>query len=191
MPGKPGNPRNVRSDHRGYDRDPTTAVNDARATNLRAQGLNYQQIADRLNLGSRGKAHDAVQRCLRDTLTPPADELRILEAERLDDLTRKAYEVLAADHIVTQHGKIVRDEDGEPVKDHELTLKAIDRILRLSDARRRLLGLDVPVRADVTVHQVDVTELALMEIIREAQAKNAQTEAAIKGEIIRDEIEGG
>lgn len=186
-----GNPRNIRKDTRGYDRDPTTAVNDARATELRAQGLSYQQIADRLNLGGRGKAHDAVQRCLRDTLTPPADELRILEAERLDDLTRKAYEVLAADHIVTQHGKIVRGDDGEPVQDHEPVLKAIDRLLRLSDARRKLLGLDVPVRADITVHQVDTADLALMEIIREAQARNAQTEAAIKGEIVRDEITGG
>ncbi len=186
-----GNPRNIRKDSSGYDRDPTTAANDARATKLRAQGLSYAQIAEQMGMSGRSKAYEAVARCLNDTLKPPADELRILEAERLDDLTRKAYEVLTADHIVTQHGKIVRGEDGEPVQDHEPVLKAIDRLLRLSDARRRLLGLDVPVRADVTVHQVDVTELALMEIIREAQAKNAQTEAAIKGELVRDEITSG
>ena len=193
MPGKPGNPRNVRvrNNGRGYARDPITAANDAKATALRAQGLNYQQIADKLGMASRGKAHDAVQRCLKETLGPPAEELRTLEAERLDELTRKAYEVLTTEHIVIQHGKIVRDEDGNPVKDHDPVLKAIDRLLRVSAERRKLLGLDVPVRADVTVHQVDVTELALMEIIREAQAKNAQTEAAIKGEVICDEIAGG
>lgn len=188
MPG--GSPRNVRNGRNGYGRDPVTVNNDAAATKLRGQGLTYQQIAEKLGMGSRTRAHEAVKRCLAETLGPPAEELRTLEAERLDDLTRKAYEILTADHIVIQHGKIVRDEDGNPVRDHDPVLKAIDRILRVSAERRKLLGLDVPVRADVTVHQVDVTELALMEIIREAQAKNAQTEAAIKGEVIREEIAG-
>lgn len=193
MPGKPGNPRNVRvrNNGRGYARDPITAATDAEATALRAQGLNYQQIADRLGLASRGKAHDAVRRCLADTLGPPAEELRTLEGERLDEMTRKAYEVLTAKHIVVQHGKIVRDEDGNPIVDHGPVLQAINTIVKISTERRRLLGLDVPVRADVTVHQVDVTDLALMEIIRDAQQRNAQTEAVIKGELVRDEIAGG
>jgi hypothetical protein len=177
--------------YRGGNRDLEHVARDAEAVKLRAEGLNYQQIADRLGWANKTTAYRSVERALKDILVPGVEELRKLEAERLDELRRKAYEVLTADHVVTQHGRIVTDDDGQPVKDHEPVLKAIDRLLKVSVEYRKLFGIDAPVKADITVHQVDVEDLALMEIIREAQAANAAREAQLKnsipGEIVRED----
>jgi hypothetical protein len=177
----------------GFARDPETAKQDAEAARLRAQGLTYRQIADTMGLSGKAVAYASVQRCLADTLGPPAEELRTLEGERLDDMTRRLHEIIVAEHIVIQHGKIVRDKDGEPLKDHDPVLKAITVLLRVSESRRKLFGLDVATKADVTIHQVDTDDLALVQIIRDAQARNdiAETQLkAIPGTVVREDDEG-
>lgn len=64
----------------------------------------------------------------RAELNDDVDELRALEADRLDRLFFVAYK------------KAVRDQD----------LAAIDRTLRIMERRARLLGLDMPVRAELS-----------------------------------------
>ncbi len=173
----------------------------ALAFELRLEGLSYRVIADRLGV-SVSTAHGRVEQYLREHIDPAAEELRRLELERLDELWRRAWEVMCRQHVVTQHGQVVRrqvgverhpdgieklDPDGKPiplweeVPDDGPVLAAIDRLLRLSERRSRLLGLDLPVRVDATVHQVDPADLALMQLIREAEARNQATEARLRG----------
>lgn len=64
----------------------------------------------------------------RAELNADVDELRALEADRLDRLFFVAYK------------KAVRDQD----------LAAIDRTLRIMERRARLLGLDMPVRTELS-----------------------------------------
>ncbi|MGA5637762.1 hypothetical protein ACPCTN_03275 [Streptomyces cinereoruber] len=64
----------------------------------------------------------------RAELADDVDELRALEADRLDRLFFVAYK------------KAVRDQD----------LAAIDRTLRIMERRARLLGLDMPVRTELS-----------------------------------------
>ncbi|WP_438470957.1 hypothetical protein [Streptomyces asiaticus] len=64
----------------------------------------------------------------RAELNDDVDELRALEADRLDRLFFVAYK------------KAVRDQD----------LAAIDRTLRIMERRARLLGLDMPVRTELS-----------------------------------------
>ncbi|MFE7129367.1 hypothetical protein ACFVIM_00710 [Streptomyces sp. NPDC057638] len=64
----------------------------------------------------------------RAELNDNVDELRSLEADRLDRLFFVAYK------------KAVRDQD----------LHAVDRTLRIMERRARLLGLDMPVRTELT-----------------------------------------
>lgn len=64
-------------------------------------------------------------RALKKTLQEPADEVRMLEVERLDSLLNGLWQ---RRHVP------------------EIT----DRILRIMERRAKLLGLDAPVRSDVT-----------------------------------------
>lgn len=64
----------------------------------------------------------------RTELNTDVDELRQLEADRLDRLFFVAYK------------KAVRDQD----------LQAIDRTLRIMERRARLLGLDMPARTELS-----------------------------------------
>ncbi|MFG2022354.1 hypothetical protein [Streptomyces sp. NPDC048825] len=64
----------------------------------------------------------------RAQLNDDVDELRALEADRLDRLFFVAYK------------KAVRDQD----------LAAIDRTLRVMERRARLLGLDMPARTELS-----------------------------------------
>lgn len=91
------------------------------ALELKRAGVTYDVIADRLGFANRGSAYKAVQRALRRTLQEPADELRSIEADRLD---RMQFAVWA------------KAMGGD--------LGAIDRVLRIMDRRAALLGLDVP-----------------------------------------------
>jgi hypothetical protein len=69
----------------------------------------------------------------------------------------------------------------EDVLDDGPILKAIETLLRVAERRARLLGLDVPVKANVTIRHVDPGDLALQEILVEARARQAAEEDALKG----------
>lgn len=113
-----------------YTRTVDTAERDAQACRMRRDGATYQEIADRLGFADRSSARRVVERGLRETVAEPAGELRTLELARLD----RAQATVA------------------PLMDHpepEIRLKAVDRAVRISERRCRLLGLDAPVRAEV------------------------------------------
>jgi hypothetical protein len=132
-----------------FSRDPDTAARDAEACRLRARNLTYRQIADELGIDVRA-AYDGVQRALKDTLQEPADDLRRLELERLDELARQARGVMEATHYVVDKGNVVMWE-GSPLLDDAPVLAAVDRLLKVQDRRAKLLGLDVPVKRQVEV----------------------------------------
>jgi hypothetical protein len=73
----------------------------------------------------------------------------------------------------------------------ELALKAIDRLVRVDDRRAKLLGLDEPVKHDVTVTEPDPTEIALREMINEAKAESARRMAQTEADFRRRQQQGG
>jgi hypothetical protein len=82
-----------------------------------------------------------VDAALRDTYRENADNVRQIEFQRLDRLWRAAYESASGQRV---------DDDGQIVEDGPPSLEAIDTCCRLMRRRSRLLGLDAPVRGDVT-----------------------------------------
>src|SRR5262245_55800354 len=90
---------------------------------LRKGGLPYHEIARRLGYGGASGAYQAVMRGLRSTLKEPAEDLRKLEVERLNQLFAVYY---------------TRGLQGD--------LKAAELALRISARRARLEGLDAPQR---------------------------------------------
>lgn len=144
-------------DGRGrYTRTRDNAQRDAEACRLRTHGATYQQIADQLGFRHRDGAYRAVQRALHATVAEPAGELRQLELARLEELWRRAWQVLARDHYVTQLGHLVQGPDGGPLVDDAPKLAAIDRLLKVQQRRAALLGLDAPTKVQaITVDTVE------------------------------------
>jgi hypothetical protein len=151
---------NTRPDARGRDghgryiRTTETAARDAQAANLRAEGWKLQAIADHLGFSDRSEARYAIRRALREIVQGPAEKLLASEAERLDTLYEEALEVLQRDHVTVSHGRIIKDDDGNPILDDGPKLAAIDRLVKVRESYRKLLGLDAPSRVSVDAQQL-------------------------------------
>lgn len=59
--------------------------------------------------------------------------------------------------------------------------KSIRVALTINESVRRFWGLDAPTKVEATVYNVTQDDLALAELIREAQARNAAHEARVEG----------
>jgi DNA-binding transcriptional MerR regulator len=90
------------------------------ALELRKAGFSFPEIARALGMCDAAGAYRLIQSALKETLREPADEVRKLELERLDRLTRAIWQRAVGG-------------DGE----------SIDRVLRLMQRRAKYLGLDL------------------------------------------------
>jgi uncharacterized protein YerC len=140
-----------------------TAEQDAEAARLRSRGMTYRQIAAQLGVDV-STAHRAVQRALAEIVAEPAAdavafELQRLDEElqRLDDLYARVIEVLEREHVTVSQGRVVTMDDGSPVPDDDWILRAVDRLVKIDDSRRKngesrrkLLGLDSPLKTQLS-----------------------------------------
>lgn len=101
---------------------------DLQALELQVKGLTYQQIADELHYATRSAAYKAVQRALA--------------SERAQEQDRTVE-----DHRRLELAKLGRMEAAlRPAADRG-DLGAVDRLIKITDRRARLLGLNVSVNA--------------------------------------------
>lgn len=90
---------------------------------------------------------------VRETL-PEADRAHLVqrEAALLDRLRREALKLWDMPPIPAHsHGKIILMEDGTPAEDHSGRLAALDRAVKLHERLSKLLGLEAPAKADVSL----------------------------------------
>jgi hypothetical protein len=164
-------------------RSPETAQRDARAADLRSRNWSYRQIAKEFGFASPNAAYMAVRRGLVDSVREPIEEARRLALERLDEMSRVAWSILKAEHFtVTTTGRIVEHPTtGDPLRDHGPMLAALDRLGKFEEARRKLLGLDAPVKTvtmdaiDAEIDNVDAeaAELDRLEAVQATAAEEA------------------
>jgi hypothetical protein len=95
------------------------------ALRMRMAGKSYFDIAEALGYAGWSGAHKAVSAGLKKTLQEPADEVRRLEIERLDNLLESIWQ-------------------------YRMKPDYLDRILKIMERRAKLLGLDAPTKQDVT-----------------------------------------
>jgi hypothetical protein len=95
------------------------------AMKLRADGNSYQEIADQLSI-SMYVARRLVQEGLRHAISEPAEEVRQLEAFKLERLYKVVYPLALAG-------------DGA----------AVDRCIKIMERKSKLLGLDSPTEVDM------------------------------------------
>ena len=159
-----------------YVRSNAEIEHDARAAELRGEGLSYHAIARELGV-SKSSAYDAVQRAFRDTLSEPAEQARAVELARLEEAHDAALAVLLREHVTVSHGRIIVGDDGQPLIDDGPVLAAIDRIRALSESRRKLLGLDAPQAMEVTVNDLDRLIAETEQRLAAAESKTGQAAA--------------
>jgi hypothetical protein len=167
-------------DGRGrYTRSLESAERDAEAARLHAQGWTYKAIAAELQMGDKSTAIRAVQRAVRAVVQGPATEVLKLHTARLEWAYGKAVEIAEANHTLVSQGKVIRGDDGEPLRDHAPVLAALREARQTLESFRNMMGLNQPVKVDATVHQVTQQDLELQEMLREAKARTELEERQI------------
>lgn len=146
-----------------FDRSITTVQRDAAAAGLRADRLTYQQIADELGMCDKGEAWRAVQRAKADVAREPVAKLIQTEAAQIDALYVAALEVLERDHVMVSHGRIVKDDAGQPLLDDGPKLAAVRELRALRESYRKLFGVDAPSRVSVDAQQLGAEISALFD----------------------------
>jgi DNA-binding CsgD family transcriptional regulator len=135
----------------GYAPRADVAARRARVLALRLEHRPYAEIATELGITASTARTDYARSLeqLKLEQDAQASTARNVEQAKLDMLEAAAVGVLRRRHITVQHGKIVRDEDGEVVEDDAPVLQAIDRLVRIAQRRATLTGMDAPVRIEV------------------------------------------
>lgn len=136
-----------------FSRSAEMAEVDARAAGLRARGMSYAAIGRALGYQNESGARKAVARALTAVVEPAVEELRALAGEELDQLQREAWKIIATPHLrVSNSGRVaVHPQTNEPLLDTAPAVAAINALVRISDRRSKLFGLDAPVRAQVDI----------------------------------------
>lgn len=131
----------------------------------RVKGWSFPRCAMELGI-TQGYAYKLYKEAMRQIVEPGVKEVRDLELTRLDGMMEECYAILDAEFYLVNGGKVVRDvvtdEDGKVVldddqqpklmrlRDHNIRLAAMDRLLKISERRARLMGLDAPTKTSLT-----------------------------------------
>jgi hypothetical protein len=123
----------------------------AQALKMRQAGASYDDIARVLGYKSASGAYHAIKAGLKKTLQEPAEELRFLELSRLDEALKAIWPDV-----------------------RKGSLFAIDRFLKISERRSRLLGLDakteIALHGEILAGNIDVIRDKRWEQVREQLA---------------------
>jgi hypothetical protein len=138
----------------------------------RLAGRRYEEFYAELGYSSVAAASRDFNRVLEQNLAEQRASIEVYreteilrldgELERLDRLYAKVERILDKFHVTVQFGKVIT-VDGEPLEDAGPALAAVDRLVKIEDARRRngerrakLLGLDQPQRVEMlTIDAID------------------------------------
>jgi hypothetical protein len=119
-------------------------------------GLNFPEIARQLNYKDRGSAYKACMAALKSQVMEDAEEVRSLEVSRCDEMLQAIWPTVTAPLLLAGE-----DENEVPSKTLVARLtkqhEAMDRALRIMERRSKYLGLDSPVKTEVS-GQITVTD---------------------------------
>lgn len=127
------------------------------AWRLKITGLSYRQIGPIMGVSAQ-----TISNWIRAYRT---SEIRTEIAQKRDEVEADLGHLRAA----IEPGVLAGDE------------KSIRVALAINESVRKFWGLDAPTKVEATVYNVTQDDLALAELIREAQARNAAHEAHVEG----------
>jgi DNA-binding CsgD family transcriptional regulator len=132
-----------------FTRSFTTAQRDAEAARLRTRNYTYAEIGERLGM-SKQAAQQAVKRVMDEVRADAAEDVVQFEEAKLNAAEQLVWAVLDAKHVTVQHGRLVLGLDDLPLEDHGPVLAAVDRLVKISESRRKLLGRDAAQKLDLS-----------------------------------------
>jgi|SRR5215469_7168782 len=170
----------------------------AEAARLRARGLTLRQIAAEQHTSS-GRVYERLMRAYQAVMVEAVDQLRRTECDRLDMVIAKLWDIVDRRHIAHGNGRPVMvlvgyetHEDGterlddsgkripryETLEDDGPKMAALNSIVRASESKRKLLGLDAPTRTAITVITEDAVDARLRQLDDEWAALNGEPASA-------------
>ena len=129
----------------------------------RREGVSFREIADQLGL-SNGYVYKTYKNALKLIIVENVVEVRKMELARLDILQNEVIKVLQSFTPLVSAGRVVYDYTGEEEEDDDgvvnrlmqklpdqsIKFAAINSALKIMERRAKLLGLDAPVKAEVS-----------------------------------------
>ena len=134
------------------NRDPATLEKYAEVVRLRAVGLTFERIADRVGYESRQGAFEAYKAAVKMWGQETVNELRLVENERLDNLWRATMGQL---------------ETAQRAGDTNAVLSSINTAIRVGNRRAALNGLDAPRQLEVAATINGTVNTDVGELLRE------------------------
>lgn len=134
------------------------AEQQVRCYELRLTGMSIVAISKATGI-ARSTVHDRIQSEISARVLPLADEVRKMELDRLDRWLAKLDAQIAKDQSVARNVEVA---------------------VRVSERRAKLLGLDAPERVEATITEVTQEDIALAELVAEAQMQAATAEQALR-----------
>ena len=158
-------------------RTPEQIARDHEAAEMRSRAMSYSAIGRHFNV-SKQTAHNMVERAIADIPREGTEDVVRLELEKLDFLERTLYDIMQKEHlIVTASGKVAT-VDGVPLPDDGVTMKAIDGLLKVSERRGKILGINAPTKHEVITLDIVEAEIRRLESELGAKDDNQATEIA-------------
>jgi hypothetical protein len=138
-----------------------------KALELRKSGLPYAKIAEKLGVSLSVAHKDVASKLgeLREYGLRLAVEMRQMELERMDESLLEVKQAMIA---------------ARKKQDHDLILKCVDRQIKISESRRKLMGLDMPQRIDVTSggeqiqKRIEIVDTVTGSVIRDIEQADEQ-----------------
>lgn len=126
-----------------YSRNPATIDRDAKAAQYKASGMTLREIGDKLEV-SHVAARQMIQRHYARNITEEFPELdRSEESATLEEIDAALSGIIANPQpAFSAAGKIIRDDDGEIVRDQSIQVRALAERRKLSESRRKLKAID-------------------------------------------------
>lgn len=157
----------------------------------RMKGTSFPKIAEGLGL-TQGYVFKQYKLALKSAISEDVSQVRKMELARLDALQEEVIKVLRSFNPMVSAGRVVYDHTDEEVEgedgsmervmvkleDPKVKFDAINSALRIMDRRAKLLGLDAPVKAELSgpdggpiQQQVAPRAMTREELIAEAEAR--------------------
>ena len=123
----------------------------ARVLELRRAGATFEAIAKDVGYAGRSGAKEAFDSAIRRMGRESADDARVLENDRLDDLWRRAYTRMIQINA----------------EDNVTFIKIYESLLRTSHRRAGLMGLDAPRQIEITGQDGGMIVTDIGQLLRE------------------------
>ncbi len=159
---------------------PESLERDANALRMVAMGYSQREVSEALGYGDRANVSRALRRAQDKILLTSVDTWVAVELAKLDAYALRFIAILHKRHLVVSHGKIIRDDQsGTELVDDAPEMAALRELVKISESRRKLLGLDAAAKLDLNVEHSEV-DAELIKLVQAMESNGRAREQRVK-----------